>query len=384
MFQGPIISLATYNYFFYAINAIFISYLPVYFTFKGISPVEIGFLLGIGPIISILSPPLWGYVSDKYKTVKNVLLFILFATVIVGTVMFQTITFGWMLVWVIAFNFFISPISPLTDGLSYRVSEVYGISFGTIRSFGSLGFAATALMMGYLLEPLGLDNIYLFFLGFGFMALLTCLRLTDAPSSAKPVSILSIWSVFRRKKILWFLLVVLMLSIPHRINDGFIGMYIEDLGGSTAAIGTAWFFATASEAIVFGLSMRWLRNGKELQLMAWAGAFYCIRWLLCVLLADPVLVSYLQLFHGLTFAIYYLASLQYLYQLIPEELKSTGQTVFAAVFFGVAGIVGSIIAGWIFETYNGQVLYAAMTGMTLIGLVLVFITMLRDRTMKKL
>ncbi|MEW9671038.1 MFS transporter [Ammoniphilus sp. 3BR4] len=383
MFQGPIISLVAYNYFFYAINSIFISYLPVYFSFKGITPVQIGFLLGIGPIISILSPPLWGYLSDKYKTVKQVLLLILLATVIVGTVMFQADTFGWMLVWVIAFNFFISPISPLTDGLSYRVSEVYGISFGTIRSFGSLGFAATALLMGYMLEPLGMETISWFFLGFGVMALLTCLRLTDAPSSSKPVSLRSIWAVFRRKEILWFLLVILTLSIPHRINDGFVGMYIEDLGGSTAAIGTAWFFATTSEAVVFGLSMRWLRTGNELQLMAWAGVFYCVRWVLCFLLADPVLVSYLQLFHGLTFAIYYLASLQYLYRLIPEELQSTGQTVFAAVFFGIAGIVGSIIAGWIFETYNGQVLYAAMSGMTLIGLALVFITMLRNRTMNR-
>ncbi|WP_164984907.1 MFS transporter [Ammoniphilus sp. CFH 90114] len=381
--QGPIVSLVAYNYFFYAIVSIFISYLPVYFTSQGISPVQIGILLGVGPFISIISPPIWGYLSDKYKTVKNILILTLVATILFGTFMFRSVSFEWMFFYVLVFNFFMSPIGPLTDSLTYRVSEVYRIPFGSIRLFGSVGFAITAIFMGFVFERIGLGYISWVFLAFGLIALYTCTRLSDAPSSLKPVSLRSIFSVFQEKRILWFLFVIFTLSIPHRINDGFVGVYIESLGGTTGLVGTAWFFATGSEALLFGLSVRWLRQGRELQLIAWAAVFYCVRWILCALLADPVLVTYLQLFHGLSFAIYYLASLQYLYRLIPPELKSTGQTVFAAVFFGFAGIVGSLIAGWIFEAYNGQFLYITMTAFSLMGLVLVFITMFRERTMSR-
>src|SRR5690625_6231051 len=56
---------------FYATNTIIVSFLPLYLQYKGLSGKEIGWVLAMGPLVSIFSQPFWGYMSDKYKTVKD-------------------------------------------------------------------------------------------------------------------------------------------------------------------------------------------------------------------------------------------------------------------------------------------------------------------------
>lgn len=58
---------------FYATNAIIIGYLPFYLQYKGLNGTEIGWVLAIGPLASIFSQPFWGFMSDKYKTVKRII-----------------------------------------------------------------------------------------------------------------------------------------------------------------------------------------------------------------------------------------------------------------------------------------------------------------------
>lgn len=44
-------------------------------------------------------------------------------------------------------------------------------------------------------------------------------------------------------------------------------------------------------------------------------------------------------------------------QIVPPELRSTGQTTFAAVFGGVAGIIGSYGGGYIMDLFEPHMAY---------------------------
>ena len=55
-----ILSLRAYNFFYFSLLSIFISFLPVYLTYRGITPAQIGVLIGAGSFIGILSQPFWG------------------------------------------------------------------------------------------------------------------------------------------------------------------------------------------------------------------------------------------------------------------------------------------------------------------------------------
>lgn len=66
------------------------------------------------------------------------------------------------------------------------------------------------------------------------------------------------------------------------------------------------------------------------------------------------------MFQGVTFVIFYVGAIQYLHTVVPQQWKSTGQTVLTVVFFGSSGIVGSSLGGWLMDEFGGAVLYRIM------------------------
>ncbi len=67
---------------FHGANTIIVSFLPLYLQFRGLSGTEIGWVMAIGPLVAIFSQPFWGYTSDKYRTVKKILMLCLIGLII--------------------------------------------------------------------------------------------------------------------------------------------------------------------------------------------------------------------------------------------------------------------------------------------------------------
>lgn len=375
MRERSTIMLVSFNFLYYAMMSIYMTFLPVYLRDSNIAPAEIGLLLGLGTAMGIIAPPLWGYISDRWRNVRRVLLLILAGAILAGTMLFQ-ISAVWLLFFlVICSFFFISPIGPLTDSINYRVAEEVGISFGSIRLFGSIGYGIAALLSGMILDKIGMDSLSYLFLGSGLLALALAWCLPNQSTSAKPISLGGVKQFLTYRPVLWMLLILTMISIPHRTNDSFLGVYIQELGGSNALVGRAWFLGTVSEATAFALGMYWLKKDRELHLMAIATIFYIIRYFLSSIAPSPEWIAWLQLFHGCTYAFFYAAAIQYIYNTAPDELKATGQTVFGAIFFGLSGIIGSTAGGWVLELYGGHTLYQAMASMALVSFLLVMGTL---------
>ncbi|UFJ39473.1 MFS transporter [Brevibacillus humidisoli] len=364
----PIYALRAYNYFYFSLLAIFISFLPVYLNGRGISPAEIGLLVGVGAFVGIISQPIWGVISDKYRTIRKVVIVVLAVSLVLGTLLFQFSNILLLLVFVLLLYFFLLPSDPLTESLSYQVAQQHQISFGSIRMFGAIGYATASLFIGYVLDWFGIGSMAVLFFGYALITLLLAFAIPDAPAAGKPVSLASLQQFLFYPKTLWFFLLVLIAAIPHRTNDVFLGVYIQSMDGTTGMVGQAWFLASMSEVAFFAGSAWWLRKGKERQLIQVAAVVYVLRYLACSLVTDPQWVVYLQLLHGLTFAVFYLASIQYLYQIVPEEWRATGQTALAVIFFGISGIIGSFAGGWVFDRFGGSTLYLVMSIGSLLSL----------------
>ena len=147
-------------------------------------------------------------------------------------------------------------------------------------------------------------------------------RLPDVSTQPKSISVKDLWKFLTYRKTVLFFTLVLITAIPHRMNDNFLGVYVQTLGGSTGMVG-------------------------------------------------------LQVLQGVTFVIFYTASISYLNRIVPEEWKATGMTLLAVLFFGVSGIVGSFFGGWVFEQFGGSALYLVMSVLSGCGFLFSFI-MRRD------
>lgn len=352
---------------FHGANTLVISFLPLFLQYKGLNGSEIGWVLAIGPMAAIIAQPFWGYMSDKYQTVKRILIICLVGLLISSVFFMQMTSLPLLLSLGAVFFFFAAPIGALGDSLSQRRADELGISFGTIRMWGSIGFATSSLVVGEFLSAVGIQFMIWPYLLLGGAALAVCFKLSDVKVSAPPIKLNDLMKLIKNKPFVVFLGLVVFITITHRANDSFIGIYIAQLGGSESLIGISWFVGVASEALVFALAGIWFKKYHPLIFIVGAGILYTTRWFAYAYISDPLLIVALQFLHGLTFGVFYLTAFQYVTRLIPKLLQSTGHLVFVSVFFGFSGIIGSLLGGSLIDSMGGGSLYFFMGTLALIG-----------------
>jgi oligosaccharide:H+ symporter len=373
--------LMAYLFFAYSTMTIVMSYIPLYFQADGLSGNQVGILMAIGPFATIIAQPFWGYMSDKYKTIKRMII-ISACGVVVATFsfMFMSQFYGYLVMMFILF-LFLSPLTALGDSLSQKTATLKSVSFGRIRMSGSLGFATTSLLTGYVLLVIGVDHLMIPMLIMATLALIMALSIKDVKGTNKPVTIISALKIGLDRKLMLFLLFVVFISITHRANDSYLGLYIVDLGGVESLIGWAWFIGVSAEALVFATSPLWFKKWQPLTFVAVAGFIYSLRWLLMGLATAPWMILPLQLAHGITFGMFYIAGFQFVNKLIPEHLQATGHVLFITTFFGLSGIFGSLFGGWMIDGFGLEALYYCLAVSALVGAVgLMVFKFMNDRT----
>lgn len=361
--------LKSFNFLYFGLLAIFIPFLPVYLADQGLRPAQIGFIIGTGGFVTLITQPLWGMISDKTRTIRKVLLLLIFFSSVIGYFLYDSSSYLQLILFAMLLYFFLMPIDPLTESLNFTLAEKSGISYGSIRTYGALGYAVISLITGYVMSYFGANSLAFLFAGIGLISFIVSWMMPDAPVSGKPVTLSSLKHFFSNKETLLFLLLVFICAVPARMNDTFLGVYIRELGGSAKLVGLTWFLAAGSEIVVFALSFWWLRKGKEIIIISFAAAFFFIRYFVSAWITDPQLLAYLQVMQLLTFPIFYSAAIQYLYRIVPVEWRATGQTVLALLFFGVSGIIASYIGGAIYGAYGGKTLYLFISSISFVGMV---------------
>ncbi|MFE5426483.1 MFS transporter [Peribacillus simplex] len=361
--------LKGFNFLYFGLLAIFIPFLPVYLADQGLRPAQIGFIIGTGGFVTLITQPLWGMISDKTRTIRKILLLLIFFSSVIGYFLYDSSSYLQLILFAMLLYFFLMPIDPLTESLNFTMAEKSGISYGSIRTYGALGYAVISLITGYVMSYFGANSLAFLFAGIGLISFIISWMMPDAPVSGKPVTLSSLKHFFSNKETILFLLLVFICAVPARMNDTFLGVYIRELGGSAKLVGLTWFLAAGSEIVVFALSFWWLRKGKEIIIISFAAAFFFIRYFISAWITDPQLLAYLQVMQILTFPIFYSAAIQYLYRIVPVEWRATGQTVLALLFFGVSGIIASYIGGAIYGAYGGKTLYLFISSISFIGMV---------------
>ena len=359
--------LRAFLFFLHSSMAITVGFLPLYFKNLGFSGVQVGWLIAVGPFGSLIAQPFWGYISDRFKTVKKTLIWCLGIAILTSGVLFQLKAFSHLMVMLYLFFFFMAPVVGLGDSLSQRTATSLKTNFGRIRMWGSFGFAITSLIVGWVYTIIGIGNIYWPYLFYLVGAFLISFGLLDVKVQQGKIRIKDTLAIVKDKKLSLFFIVTLFLSIAHRTNDSYLGLFIVEIGGKENLIGWAWFVGVMSEAVVFATSHLWLKRFSSLTLITFAGIIYSVRWFVFATLTNPHNVIYLQVLQGLSFSILYTASLQFVSKLVPEKLQSTGHLLFITSFFGLSGIIGGIMGGFLMDSVGGNLLYKNLGYLTVLG-----------------
>jgi PPP family 3-phenylpropionic acid transporter len=352
--RKEIFALRTYTFFSYSTAAMIVSFIPLYFLERGYSEQQIGIIYAIGPLMSIFANILFGMASDKLRTIKKLLILLLFGQLVMISILLPVEHFAVVCLVMMGFYFFQTPINPLTDSMILLSSQYTGKPYALIRIFGSLGFAATAYSLGLLLKHIGSN--WTMPLALLTIAITLCLvfGLKDYQATSRKMDFSGFFKLLRQRNIVIFFLLVLAISIPHRMNEGFLAVTMRHLGASDSLVGLSWLMSSLSEIPVLFLLGKYGHKFKELPLLMIASIMYAVRLWFVSDIQDPRWALAAQAMHSITFGIYFSTALRYISRIIPDEFRASGQAVYAVVWTGLAGAISGFFGGFIYEQFGRE------------------------------
>ncbi|TCZ77693.1 MFS transporter [Paenibacillus albiflavus] len=376
------ITLKIFNFVIYGAMAIFNTFFPLYLKHIGVSTIAVGFLLAGGPMISVLANPIWGYYSDRMQNIKRTLVMMLIANLIIAQIVFQLHSYLWIYVVMVGFYFFQTPIFSQSNSLILNVIEGTTVKFGAIRLWASIGYSVTALLIGPLLQAVGIDSLGLVFSTSILLTLAFTISLPRGESRGD-FSNADYKQIFHNKHFVWFVLLGILISVPNSMNATFNGIFIMSMGGSENLVGWSIFIASVLEVPVFLLLDRFLKRtkGAMVIVLIFNCLLYSLRWLLMSLAQSPVDVILIQGLHGLTYGTYFYVGTQLTSMMVPREYRASGQAAFALTWGGLSGFFAGIFGGIIFEKLGASQMYMTGVLLTLLGAVgfyLLWISLRRD------
>lgn len=365
--KGQLFVLRALQFVNYATMVLLISYFPLYFESIGFTKLQIGAIYSVGPFLSIAANLAVGVLSDRTKSLRRILSLLYLVQIVALALLLPQKEFGIMAGIMAMFYLFQTPINSMLDSVSLLAADRMNRSFPSIRMFGSLGYALCAVIFGYLLNVYGSDLTIALTLGVIGVSFILSFFVSDFQATLKKFEFSGLWILLRKRETVIFFLLIMTVSVAHRMNEGFLSVAMREIGADDSVIGYASLASAISEIPMFFLLARYGHRYRELPLLAIASFTYVIRLGLLSIANEPWMMVALQTMHSLTFAIFYITALRYLQALIPDEYRSSGQAIFAVVWAGLAGLIAGTLGGWLYDAHGLSVVFRTGAVFALLG-----------------
>ena len=135
-------------------------FLTLYFKQIGLDDRQIGLVVGLPPLMTLISAPLWGQLRDRLGGGRWLLPLVCLATIPLVYLISQTRSFALIIPLTLAYAFFQAPIAPLGDHLTLTMLGEQRHLYGQQRIWGAIGFGASAWAAGALSQRFGLSWIF--------------------------------------------------------------------------------------------------------------------------------------------------------------------------------------------------------------------------------
>lgn len=354
-------SLEILNFSIYGTMVLFAAFFQVYLQEIGMSILEIGSLLALGPIVSLFAHLFWRQLTDHYSNIRLIFFMMLVGVMATGYFVFTVSTYQLLYLSIALLYFFQSALMSQSNTLTLSYIESNNDKFALYRLWGSLGWGIIAIVAGLILDHYNIDKLFHIFIGLLLLAILTVLMLPR--SSYTPITpwfkARDVKQVLRYKYFVSFIGLSMLVIVPNTVNMIYMPLYITDLGGSYVQVGGAIFLSTILEIGVFVLLKRLLKH-KIVYMMGsivMVSLLFTIRWQLMSLATTPTQIIFIQILHAVTYGGYFYVGTLLTGLFVPRPLRSSGQAVYAFALSGLTTIIAAFLGGWIFENLGGVLMY---------------------------
>ncbi len=362
-----------YFFIFFGLGSLF-PLLAVYLNDTvGLTGAQIGTIMSISPVVTILTQPVWGLISDYTQKPKLVLTITLICTALIGVGYSFVESYFWFIIFAALLAVTQSAVVPISDSMALSYVQKTKGNYGSIRLWGALGFAVAVLIVGNLSETFSLSIIFYVFVIMLFLSSVFAWKLPDEGNSMQINIKTGVSRLVKMPRFLLFLLTTFLIFGPILSNNFYFGLYIRELGGTLTGVGIAFMLGAGSEAPFMKFAGKWIQKIGMLQVLILSGLISGLRWILYFFDPPLYLVFATIVAQGFSVGLYIPAALQYVRDISPAEVRVTAVSLYSAVGNGLGTWFCTFVGGFILEAFSINHLYLFYGLLTGIGLMLVLV-----------
>jgi MFS transporter, PPP family, 3-phenylpropionic acid transporter len=348
-------------------EAAVLPFIPLFLRGRGLRPAEIGLLLSAMAVVVVAVNPLWGYIADRHLGPVRCLVASAAGGAVIALCTALSIGMRAAIVLLIVLWGFRSPLASLSDALALQhlgAGERSG--YGSVRLWTSAGFAAAAVVWGALLVALPLTAMLLFYV-VGLAALATWAWTVVPPDDRSAASLeVSPRPVATRSALSGlfpFLVALLFVSTAFVAAWNFVVLRIAGLGGSALVVGAGAGLQATAEIPAMHQCRKVIARIGQRGLFSTGCALYAVSFLAWSFMSDPAWIAAVRLAVGIGFAFVYVGTVVIVDDLVPPELRATGQGLAKAVAYGLAPVAGALGGGVLYEAVGPRILFGVAAGL---------------------
>jgi len=368
-----------YIFFIFAALGTLINYIPLYYDEIGFSGVQISAINVLGSAALILVAPQIGFVADRAKSKQMVLLagLLIFAFSL-GSIPLLKSFIPILLLWII-YRTISGPLYSTSENLSYSVaaktSEKGNSSFGSIRLWGSVGFALATLLAGWIYQEYGIKANTVFFLVMIAMSILTLMLTSksvldsEEEKHEEKLSLNAILKLIVSHRYLFFMALALSLSDPTQ--DGirnFEPIYMSNLGLEAGMIGFANMLSAISEVPFMVYADRIIRKFGIRNIILFVFVFDILRRLAVWFFPTSGMVFATSVLTSFSFTFRLVCSVTLVNLTLPKNVTSTANAFIGVTMFSLGFMVSNAIGGFVYDSLGNRYLYLMGAGFSLVSL----------------
>jgi PPP family 3-phenylpropionic acid transporter len=365
--------LAGFYFFYFAYLGAFAPFFSLYLEAAGMTAVEIGLLMALPQLTRIVAPHLWGWLADRGPS----RLHIVRLTGIAGLACFLGVFAGtgFALLFAVLFfmTFFWSAALPLVEATTLSHLGEETARYGRIRVWGSVGFIAAVVAVGYLLDGFEVDVLPWVITATMVGMLGLAWSIPDAASAPHPSDDLPIWDILRKPAVVALVSASALMAAAHGPYYTFYSIHLVDHGYSKGLTGWLWALGVICEIGIFVWMPHLYRAYTLRQILIASFALAVARFLMIGWLADSLIALLLaQALHAATFGSFHAAAIGVVHRVFRGRHQARGQAIYGSLAFGVGGAIGAFASGYGWDYLGPAVTFSLSSVCALAGLLILW------------
>lgn len=345
---------------------------------KGLSVAEASLIMGFGLLARGASTLFAFPFVSKYWSSQTVILVLTVCSLVATLLYIPISSFNTLFVVTILFSAVYPALLPAVESTASALVQQGDVNYGKSRSYGSLGFVISVLIVSVVTGYFGEQAIlWSMIAGLCFILFIHFLP-TPAVLLVKPtigerkesLTMRSLWQV---KSFPIVLLVVVLLQGAHASYYNYGYIYLQNLHIKNYYIGLIINIAIIFEILYFAKADHLFKKWKPSSLLLLAAAGSTLRWILVYLFPNVWMFMFSQSLHALSFGVAHYAFILYITKNLPKQQIPNAQGVYSAFALSLSTAILTLVGGFLYEISPGLA-FLGMIVCTVPAILLIVVT----------